>query len=161
MVNYTNDNHLCNANDNVHALQKHLKTDSYKAVESLNKNQTTTIADKFQSILLSRRYVDDFDTNICGHMISHGKSLKTFGVTLDDKLNFKEHIRKMCQTASCQINALSRISKFLDKEGRMKVYKSFICANFDYCPLVWMLCGKTNMNKLEKIAGTCPCNCIS
>ena len=33
----------------------------------------------------------------------------------------------------------------------MKVYKSFICANFNYCPLVWMLCGKTNMNKLEKM----------
>ena len=33
----------------------------------------------------------------------------------------------------------------------MKVYKSFICANFNYCPLVWMLCGKTNMNKLEKL----------
>ena len=39
-------------------------------------NQTTTNTDKFQSILLSRRYVDDFDTNICGHIISRGKSLK-------------------------------------------------------------------------------------
>ena len=57
----------------------------------------------------------------------------------------------MCQTASCQINALKRISKFLDEQCRMKVYKSFICANFNYCPLVWMLCGKTNMNKLEKM----------
>ena len=63
------------------------------------------------------------------------------GVTLDDKLNFNEHIRNVCQTASCQINALKRISKLSDEQCRMKVYKSFICANFNYCPLVWMLCG--------------------
>ena len=151
VVNYADDNHLCNANDNVHVLQKHLETDSAKAVECFNKNQTTTNTDKFQSILLSRRYVDDFDTNTCGHIIFRGKSLKMLGVTLDDKLNFKEHIRNMCQTASCQINALSRISKFLDEQCRMKVYKSFICANFTYCLLVWMLCGKTNMNKFEKL----------
>ena len=85
VVNYADDNHLCNANDNVHVLQKHLETDSAKVVEWFNKNQTTTNTDKFQSILLSRRYVDDFDTNICGHIISRGKSLKMLGVTLDDK----------------------------------------------------------------------------
>ena len=45
------------------------------------KNQTTTETVKFQSILLSRRYVDDYDTNICGHIISRGKSLKMLGVT--------------------------------------------------------------------------------
>ena len=47
-----------------------------KAVESFNKKQTTINTDKFQSILLSRRYIDDLDTNICGHIISRGKSLK-------------------------------------------------------------------------------------
>ena len=39
----------------------YLETDAAKAVEWFDKNQTTTNADKFQSILLSRRNVDDFD----------------------------------------------------------------------------------------------------
>ena len=110
VVNYADDNHICNDNDNVHVLQKHLETDSANAVEWFNKNQTTTNTDKFQSVLLLRRYVDDFDTNICGNIISHGKSLKMLRVTLDDKLNFNKHIRNMSQTASCQINSLNRIS---------------------------------------------------
>ena len=33
----------------------------------------------------------------------------------------------------------------------MNVYKSFISANFNYCPIVWLFCGKTNLNKLEKL----------
>ena len=151
LVNYADDNHLCNDNDSVCVLQRHLETDSAKAVEWFNKNQTTTNADKFQSILLSRRNVDDFDIDICVHTISRDKSLKMLGVTLDDRLNFNEHIRNICQTASRQVNALNRISKFLDEQCRMKVYKFFICANFNYCPLVWMQCGKTNLNKLEKL----------
>ena len=121
------------------------------AIYALIKIQTTTNADKFQSILSSRRNVDDFDIDICGHTISRDKSLKMLGVTLDDRLNFNEHIRNICQTASRQVNALYRISKFIDEQCRMKVYKSFICANFNYCPLVWMQCGKTNLNKLEKL----------
>ena len=34
------------------------------------------------------------------------------GVTLDDKLSLKTDIRNVCQKASLQINALTRISKF-------------------------------------------------
>ena len=130
-VNYADDIHLCNDNDNVHVLQKYLEAHSAKAVEGFNKNQTTTNTDKFHCILLSRRYADDFDTNICGHIISRGKSLKMLRVTLDDKLNFNEHIHNMCQAASCQINALNRITKFLNEQCRMKIYKSLICANFN------------------------------
>ena len=33
----------------------------------------------------------------------------------------------------------------------MHVYISFISANFSYCPIVWLFCGKTNLNKLEKL----------
>ena len=61
-----------------------------------------------------------------------------------------EHIRNICQT-SRQINALRRISKFLNQQCRETVYTSFINANFGYCPLVWMLCGKCNLRKIEKL----------
>ena len=92
-----------------------------------------------------------FDVSVDGHTISRDNTLKILGVTLDDKLNFKAHIRNICQTASCQINALKRISKFVNEHCRLSVYKSFINANFNYCPIVWMFCGKTNLNRLEKL----------
>ena len=129
-------------------LQKHLQDDSNIAVKWFNDNQTTANPDKFQSIILSRHRVDEFDISLDGHVITRGNTLKMLGVTLDDKLNFNEHIRNMCQTASCQINALKRISNFLNEQCRMHVYKSFISANFNYCPIVWLFCGKTNLKKL-------------
>ena len=31
------------------------------------------------------------------------------------------------------------------------IFKSFISSNFNYCPVSWMFCGKTNLNELEKL----------
>ena len=122
-----------------------------KQVKWFNNNQTTVNSDKFQSIVLSRQNVDTFDVSVDGHTMSRHNTLKILSVTLDDKLNFKAHIRNICHTASCQINALKRISKFMNEHCRLIVYKSLINANFNYCPIVWMFCGKTNLNKLEKL----------
>ena len=36
------------------------------------------------------------------------------------------------------------------EQCRMHVYKSFVCANFNYCPVVWMFCGKTKLRKTRK-----------
>ena len=151
LVNYADDNHICLENENLDVLQKQLQDDSNIAVRWFNNNQTTANPDKFQSIILSRDRIDQFDNSVDGHVFSRGNSLKMLGVTLNDNLNFNEHVRNICQTASCQINALKCISNFLNEQCRMNVYKSFISANFNYCPIVWLFCGKTNLNKLEKL----------
>ena len=85
--------------------------------------------------MLSRHRIDEFHISLDGHVITRGNTLKMLGVTLDDKLNFNKHVRDMCQTASCQINTLKRISNFLNEQCRMHVYKSFINANLITVPL--------------------------
>ena len=39
--------------------------------------------------------------------------MKLLGVDIDDKLNFNEHINKICKSARNQINALIRVKLFL------------------------------------------------
>ena len=151
MVNYADDNHICHENENLELLKDHIENDALTAKNRFNRIQTTANADTFQSISLSRGSTGDFIVNVGGHDLHRDNTLKILGVTLDDKLNFKTHIRNICQKASRQINALKRISKFLNKQCRMHVYKSFVCANFNYCPVVWMFCGKTNLGKLERL----------
>ena len=59
------------------------------------------------------------------------------GVTLDVQLNFKDHISQICTKASQQLAVLKRIGKFLTKQGKLMIYKSFIMSNFNHCPIVW------------------------
>ena len=70
---------------------------------------------------------------------------------MDDKLKFDKHISEMCTRASRQINALKRVSKYLDENCYIMIYKTVISSNFIYCLVSWMFCGKTNLNKLEKL----------
>ena len=118
LVNYADDNHLCNSNKNLDVLQKELESGCARAVQWFAENQTTANSGKFQSILLSRRNIETFNINIGDHIISRNNALKIQGITLAEKLNINEHIRNICQTSSRQINALRGISKFLNKKCR-------------------------------------------
>jgi len=39
----------------------------------------------------------------------------------------------------------------LSTDCKILIYNSFIRSNFNYCPLVWHFCNKTNTEKLEKL----------
>ena len=78
---------------------------------------------------------------ICGHVVPEWF----------EQLNFSNHISACCSKAARQLNALARIAKYIDIRSRKTIYNSFILSNFNYCPLVWHFCGKTNNDKLEKI----------
>ena len=45
-------------------------------------------------------------------------SVKLLGVTIDNKLRFKEHISTMCQKAGKQMGALARLSNVFNQELR-------------------------------------------
>ena len=72
LVNYADDNHICLENDNLDVLQKQLQDDSNIAVRWFNNNQTTANPDKFQSIILSRDRVDQFDISLDGLLFRVG-----------------------------------------------------------------------------------------
>ena len=57
----------------------------------------------------------------------------------------------MCSRASRQINAMKRVGRYMDSDGRLMMYKSFIRSNFSYCPVTWIFFGKKNSAKLEKL----------
>ena len=124
LVNYADGSHMCNENENLEMPKDHIESDAVTTINWFDKIQTTANADKFQSILLSRGSTSDFLVNIGGHSIPPNNTLKMLGVTLDDKLNFKTHIRNLCQKASRQINALRRIfqiSKWTMPNARIQI----------------------------------------
>ena len=66
--------------------------------------------------------------------------VKVLGITADYRLAFNEHIRICTLKAASQLNALSRISKYLDTKSKSVHYHSFLASNFNYCPIVWHFC---------------------
>ena len=116
-----------NYNDICHdELKKVLENDVNSATVWFANNYMCVNTDKFQSIILNRDGKHTLSISVQDNTVLSDTSITVLGVVLDDKLKFDEHVSVLCLKASRQINALNRVSKYLDEMCRIMVYKSFI-----------------------------------
>ena len=67
--------------------------------------------DKSHVILSSQGNVH---VNIGDALMENRKCEKLLGINIDSKLTFEDHINRICKTSSAKLNALSRISYYMD-----------------------------------------------
>ena len=80
------------------------------------------------------------------------KSLvKLLGVTIDNKLKCDKYAAEICAKANRKLSVLLRQSKFLCLDKRRILFKSFIEAQFKYCPLIWMFCSLISNKKINRL----------
>ena len=118
---------------------------------------------KFQSMLISSHGCDVISSliiNVEDTIISSAEAIKVFGVKIDDKLNFTEHISDVCTKAGRQLNILQRHKTVLDYKSLLAIYKSFIMSNFNYCSIVWMFTCKKFLDRIENIKKTRLAFCV-
>ena len=151
ICNYADDNHLCNSRKSSDELRIVIENDAIRAFTWFDANNMDANPDKFQLIAMNRKGTIDLSVFISGNIISSSNSMKVLGVDLDTKLSFNKHVSNICGKASAQINVLKRLSRYLNESSRIQIYKSFISANFTYCPAAWIFCGHKNSNKLERL----------
>lgn len=152
LYNYADDNSVSTCAPNLGDVICSLKLDCGNAIKWFKDNGMQANADKFQFMLVSPRITDAISINICENVtITSEPHVKVLGIIIDRNLNFSEQVSASCKKAARQLNALARISNFLDIDTRKIIFNSFIRSNFSYCPLVWHFCGKQNNMKIEKI----------
>ena len=74
---------------------------------------------------------------------------KLLGIHIDSDLNFKYHVHCLCKSAGRKISIMARIAKYLSVSKRKILMKTFFESLFNYCPLIWMFCGRTLNNKIN------------
>ena len=151
--NFADDNTVRSFAKTVRELITILQSECETAINWLHNNKMIVNPDKFQVIFLDKRRSDNtnIEVEIGNEKISSTSSVKLLGVHIDDKLNFNEHINKICKSAGNQLNALIRLKSFLGLKEKEVLVNSFIYSNFNYCPLVWMLSHKKSLDKIESL----------
>ena len=71
--------------------------------------------------------------------------------TINKNLIFKKHFLNQCKKAGKKLCALRRICHILSPERRRSLMKAFIESQFGYCPLVWMFCGRHEINRINHL----------
>ena len=89
--------------------------------------------------------------SVDGTLIEPSTTCKLLGVHIDERLNFNNHVASICKKINKQIAVISRFRKLLSIQTKLTLYKAYFLPHFTHCSTVWMHCGKTASDKLEKL----------
>ena len=155
VCNFADDNTIFSCDDTFESVASNLEQDMSQAISWFKTNQMVASPSKFQVMLLGLKTDDSIVLDIGNVSIDVVSSVKLLGITIDSKLKFDQHVAKLCQKANNKISAFSRISHYLNEKQSRLLYNSFIMSQFNYCPLIWMFCGKvanSDLNRTHKRA---------
>ena len=93
----------------------------------------------------------EIEINVEEETIECENFVKLLGVTLDNKLNFNEHVSNICKKASQKLHALARVSNYICQDKLRTLMKAFIESQFGYCPLIWMFHSRTLNNRINRL----------
>ena len=77
--------------------------------------------------------------------------VRLLGLDIDNKLNFRIHIKELCRKAGAKLNAIKRLGIFLNEKERKLLVDAHVTSQFNYCSIVWHFCGLTEIHKMEKL----------
>ena len=151
VCNFADDNTIFACGETLDEVAICIEDDMREAMNWYKRNEMVANPDKFQLIFFGLKEYHELCIDIHGNIIKMSDTVKLLGVTIDSKLNFNGHIKTICQKTKNKVRAFSRIARYLDFQKASLLYNSFILTNFNYCPLIWMFCGKTANEEVNRV----------
>ena len=108
-------------------------------------NKLTIEASKTKAMVISPKMEKSmFDYFIkCGEsLISVQQNVNYLGVNIDDKLNFREHIKTVERKGACAVGILAKSKHYLSQDILLQLYHALILTE---CHLIYaiLVCGST------------------
>ena len=91
----------------------------------------------------------NFELSMGDHKIQRTDSYKYLGVMVDDRLNWKLQISKLCSKLSSVCGILSKVRHYLDRNSLMSIYNSLFDSRLRYGMLVWGTASDQSLSKLR------------
>ncbi len=95
--------------------------------------------------------MDEVTTGIAGEALETVQTFKYLGGKLDNRLTFNEHINYVKGKTFAKIKLLGRVSKILDRDTLLLVYKTLILPVIEYRSVIYHGMSKQNSDILQKL----------
>ena len=115
---YADDTQIFYADNELPRVEKTINTDLASADKWFAQNGMKRNSSKYQAMVLGKNKGAELAFKCDESQILISKTMELLGVTIDDKLNFENHIAKICRKVSQQIAVLKRMQKLLPFETR-------------------------------------------
>ncbi len=77
--------------------------------------------------------------------------MKLLRVSIDDRLDFTEHINNVSTKACQKVGLIFRLCNLIPTETKFLWYKKAILPHLTYCDTVWHFCKASDKRKLERV----------
>ena len=142
ICNFADDNTIYSCNINLQTILKDLKYDMQNILKWFKVNSMKPNPKKFQFMILAKSTRQSIILNINNVKIRESSSVILLGLTIDNRLTFKDHINILLRRASFKLHALRTIRKYLTAVKARLLYNAFINSQFNYASIIWMFCHK-------------------
>ena len=122
VCNFAGDLTLYSCNKYLEHVFSNLKYDLRNVLDWFKINSMKANPGKFQFMVLGVKNVVHFTINVNGKIIPCSNEVKLLGITIDNELKFKKHIKDLCQKASYKLHALRRIRGYLTVERYLLIH---------------------------------------
>ena len=146
IYNFADDKTISVASKKRDTLLETLKNESESEVNWFRNNNVIVNTNKFQLMLLQKSTKKLIQEKL---QIDSNEIKSKNSVTIDNRLSFDDHISKLCNKASMQLNAIFRLKKYMTQKELEVVLNGFIDSSFSYSPLLWHFNTKNLLKKLK------------
>ena len=87
---------------------------------------------------------------IDGETISQDSTMKYLGIDIYSKLNWNNHIDRLCRTISPKIGLLRRLRQIVPTACLTKYCMATVQSRIDYCLTIWGFTSSKNLYTLQK-----------
>ena len=151
-VSCADDNTIYDIGGSINDVIAPLQDSSEKRLQWFSDNQLKGNTNKCHLIVSSD---DPTEIQVGESVIKNTTCEKLLGIKIDNKLTFDEHISGLCKKAANRLRALVRVTSYVSVPKRKLLLSSFFNAQFNHCPLVWMLHSRSNNNKIKHVHERC------
>ena len=136
--NFADGNTISCVSSSLNELTSELGKEGNIATQWFRDNSMIVNPEKLQAIIIDRKNQKNNPQKLTidEKVITSSENVALLGLKVDSKLNFDEHISKLCNKSAGQLNTLCRIRHLIGLEERKILINSFIYSNFNCCPLV-------------------------
>ena len=127
-----------------------MEHDSFLGIEWFQNNCMKLNEDKYHLLVGGDKH-ESIWAKIGDARIWESNKQKLLGVHIGRTLSLDGHVSNLCKKAGRKLSALARLSSYMTLTQRRILMKSFIEAQFDYCPPVQMFHGRLLNRKINHL----------
>ncbi|XP_063447805.1 uncharacterized protein LOC134727358 [Mytilus trossulus] len=107
--------------------------------------------DKCKVLTTGKQHDNNHKYNLCNTTLEHVDKEKDIGVTIDNKLNFEQHMNEKINKANSIMGLIRRTFTCLNEEMFLLLYKALARPNLEYANAIWSPFKVKDITALENV----------